>query len=67
MLGPLMYSSPVSEADTALVSILSVTTLRVQRLNTSPGIRKQKWSTWDISAWQSNGQGHAEWGCYNPP
>lgn len=54
------WGSPVSEADTALVSMLSVTTLRVQRLNTSPGIRKQKWSTLDISAWQSNRQGQAE-------
>lgn len=56
-----MYSSPVSEADTALVSMLSVTTLRVQRLNTSTGVKMQKWSTLDISAWQSNGRGHAEW------
>lgn len=62
--GPPMYSLPVSEADTALVSMLSVTMLRAQRLNTSPGNKRQKWNTLDISAWQGNGQDHAEWGCF---
>lgn len=56
--------SPVSDEDTALVSMLSVTTLRVQRLNTRPGIRKQKWRLLDISTWQSNGQSQAERRCY---
>lgn len=49
--------SPVSDAETALVSMLSVTTLRVQRLKTRPGIRRQKWKTSDIIAWHGTGQG----------
>ena len=55
--------SPVSEAETALVSMLSVTTLRAHRLKTRPGIKRQKWRTLDIRAWHGAGRGgHGDWG-----
>ena len=57
--------SPVSEAETALVSMLSVTTLRAHRLKTRPGIKRQKWRTLDIRAWHGAGRGgHGDWGAH---
>lgn len=52
----------MSEAETALVRMLSVTTLRVHRLKVRPGIRRQKWRTLDMDAWHGAGQGHGDWG-----
>ena len=45
----------MSEVETALVSMLSVTTLRAHMLKTRPGIRRQKWKTLAISAWREAG------------